>query len=497
MKAAESAANNSRVAASPDSEALYRMLPAVHELLGRQTSDTATQHERERRVQAIRRVLSRIRAEIAGGAHSEASLRIMIDLLPQAIEAEVQRETPYSLRRVINATGVILHTNLGRAPLSHRAVENIGAVAVGYSNLEFDLIRGERGRRDDHIENHLLTLLSESTGLDLHATHGAIAVNNCAAATFLTLQALARGKQAIVSRSELVEIGGGFRIPEILEQSGAILREVGTTNRTRIADYERAAGPETGLILRVHQSNFSMEGFVERPGIDELIGLGRQTGIPVFEDQGTGLVQALEPYGVRAEPTLTASIAAGADVVAASGDKLFGGPQCGILIGHRNSIERMRKDPLYRAFRIDKLSYAALEATLMDYLRGDQHALPVLRMLQTAESEIRRRCEDILAQLQSDRITATLMPVDSLVGGGTAPRSRLPSYAIALRHNNLNGETLLARLRSLDMPIVARTENDRVLLDLRTVEPELDPLLIASLQQLAAEPEHIRDTSDS
>lgn len=489
-----SATGTSRPAASRDSEALYRMLPAVHELLAKRPSDNSTLHERERRLQVTRRVLSKMRTEIANDVHSEATLQIAIDLLPDAIEAEMQRATPYSLRRVINATGVILHTNLGRAPLSRSAVDNVGAVAIGYSNLEFDLERGERGRRDDHVENHLLALLSESTGHDLSATHGAIAVNNCAAATFLALHALARGKQVIVSRSELVEIGGGFRVPEILEHSGAVLREVGTTNRTRVADYERLVGPETGLILRVHQSNFAMEGFVERPTIDELIGLGKHTGIPVFEDQGTGLIQALEPYGIRAEPTLTASVAAGCDVVAASGDKLLGGPQCGILVGRRDFVERMRRDPLYRAFRIDKLSYAALEATLIEYLCGHRHSLPVLRMLQTTEAEIRGRCEQILAQLQSDVMTAGLTPVESIIGGGTAPRSRLPSHAIALRHRYLSVEALLARLRRLEIPIVARTENDWVLLDLRTVEPELDLFLTASLEHLA-DSEDTRDTS--
>jgi len=328
-------------------------------------------------------------------------------------------------------------------------------------------------------------LLGESSGEEPNTTHGAIVVNNCAAATFLVLHALARGKQVIVSRSELVEIGGGFRIPEILEQSGAALREVGTTNRTRIADYERAIAPETGLILRVHQSNFAMEGFVERPAINELVQLGKRTEITVFEDQGTGLIEALEPYGIHGEPTLTASVAAGCDVVAASGDKLLGGPQCGILIGRRELIERFRQSPLYRAFRIDKLTYAALEATLINYLRGDREAVPVLRMLQAPEAEICCRCERIVAQLQSNLMTAEIIQVESIVGGGTAPRSRLTSHAIALHHARLSVEELLTRLRHSEMPIVCRIENNRVLLDLRTVEPEFDALLTSSLQQLA------------
>jgi L-seryl-tRNA(Ser) seleniumtransferase len=466
-------------------EALYRMLPSVHDLLGEQAYSKGTLHEHDRRVLAIRRVLSTIREEIARNLHSATTLRIAIDQLLGAIDTEMQRGIPHSLRRLINATGVILHTNLGRAPLSRGAVEHVSAVAAGYSNLEFDLERGERGRRDVHVEPHLLTLLGESVGEDLNATHGAIVVNNCAAATFLALHALARGQQVIVSRSELVEIGGGFRIPEILEQSGAVLREVGTTNRTRIADYERAIAPETGLILRVHQSNFAMEGFVERPVISELVHLGKRSKITVFEDQGTGLIESLEPYGIHGEPKLTASIAAGCDVVAASGDKLLGGPQCGILIGRRELIERIRQDPLYRAFRVDKLSYAALEATLIDYLRADQEAVPVFRMIRTAESEICRRCDQIVAQIQSDVMVVERARVDSIVGGGTTPRSRLPSHAIALRHAQLSAEELLASLRHLDFPIVGRIDNDRVMLDLRTVEPELDALLASSLQHLA------------
>jgi L-seryl-tRNA(Ser) seleniumtransferase len=461
------------------------MLPAVHELLAERASVKGILYGRERHVLAIRRVLSKLRAEIAKDMHSESTLRIAIDHLSGDIDTEMQRGIPYSLRRVINGTGVILHTNLGRAPLSRNAVENVTAVAAGYSNLEFDLERGERGRRDVHVETHLLALLEASIGKDLKATHAGITVNNCAAATFLALHALARGKEVIISRSELVEIGGGFRIPEILGQSGAVLREVGTTNRTRVADYERAITPETGLILRVHQSNFAMEGFVERPAIDELVQLGKCSGITVFEDQGTGLIEELEPYGIRGEPMLTASVAAGCDVVAASGDKLLGGPQCGILIGRRELIERMRQDPLYRALRVDKLSYAALEATLIDYLRSDRESVPVLRMLQTTEAEIRRRCEQIVAQVQSNAIAAELTRVDSVVGGGTAPRSRLQSHAIALRHAQLSVEELLTSLRHLDMPIIGRIDHDCVLLDLRTVEPEFDLLLASSLQHLA------------
>ena len=458
-------------------ENLFRLLPPVHELLPARRSG-----DRERRLHVTRRLLDDLRDQIASGKHSETTLKSAIHELPNAIEAEMLRIPAFSLRRVINATGVILHTNLGRAPLSRNAIENVSAVAAGYSNLEFDLEQGERGRRDVHVESSLLELFTDLTGADLKTTHRAIVVNNCAAATLLGLHALANGKQVIVSRSELVEIGGGFRIPDILEQSGAILREVGTTNRTRAADYSQAISANTGLILRVHQSNFSIEGFVERPSLGELVELGKRSGIPVFEDQGTGLIDVLE--GATTEPTLTASIAAGCSVVAASGDKLLGGPQCGILIGYREPIEKMRKDSLYRALRVDKLSYAALEATLFDYLRHEP--VPVLRMLQATSAEIRHRCELIAAPMKSDSLIAQVVSVESVIGGGTAPRSKLPGYAIALRHSQLSPEGTLRFLRSLDMPIVGRIEDDWVLLDLRTVEPELDHLVSASLQLLAS-----------
>jgi L-seryl-tRNA(Ser) seleniumtransferase len=454
-------------------EHLYRMLPAVHELL-----PTHRNGDRVRRLQVTRQLLEELRDQIAEGRHSEATLQAAIRKLPEAIEQESQRAPAFSLRRVINATGVILHTNLGRAPLSRKAIENVSAVAAGYSNLEFDLEKGGRGRRDVHVEAPLIDLFTQVTGKDLKSSHRAIVVNNCAAATFLALHALARGKQVIVSRSELVEIGGGFRIPDILEQSGAILREVGTTNRTRVTDYSEAITEDTALILRVHQSNFSMEGFVERPSLGELVALAKRSGVSLFEDQGTGLIHAL-----GGEPTFSASIAAGCTVVAASGDKLLGGPQCGILIGQREAIEAMRKDSLYRALRMDKLGYAALEATLFDYLR--QEPVPILSMLNAGRAEIRHRCEEIVAQLESGSLVAEIVGVESVIGGGTAPRTRLPGYAIALKHARLGAEDTLQYLRGLQMPIVGRIEDDWVLLDLRTVEPELDDRVRTSLELLA------------
>src|SRR5579863_2828397 len=370
MNAAEQS-NRRTTRLHTESNPLYRMLPSVHELLQSSSlAETVARAEHDRLVKSARRVLERLRDEITQGLHSESTLKLAINELPDEIGDENRRGIPHSLRPMINATGVILHTNLGRAPLSRKAIENISAVAAGYSNLEFDLTRGERGLRDVHVESHLLALLGEAAGMDLKPTHRAIVVNNCAASTFLALHALARGKQVLVSRGELVEIGGGFRVPEILRKSGAVLREVGTTNRTRLSDYEGAITPNTRLILRVHRSNFRMEGFTERPSLEELHALGERSSIPVFEDQGTGAVIDLAEFGIESECSLTESAGSGIALVAASGDKLLGGPQCGILVGAKPYIERIRKNPLMRVLRVDKLTYAALEVTLLAYLSG-------------------------------------------------------------------------------------------------------------------------------
>lgn len=463
---------------------LFRALPSVNELLlDPVLAEFASSSERSRVVETVRRTLETLRHEIAQGLHSPATLETRMRDLPDRVTEEIRRGPRFSLRRLINATGVILHTNLGRAPLSRTALEHLCEVAAGYSNLEFDLERGERGRRDMHAESALLALLGHTVAAVFEQTHRAIFVNNCAAATFLVLRSLAHRKQVLVSRGELVEIGGGFRIPEILEESGAILREVGTTNRTRVADYEKAITNETALILRVHQSNFVMDGFVERPGLEELIALGGRTGLTVFEDQGTGLVEPLDEYGVRTEPTITRSMTLGCDLVAASGDKLLGGPQCGILVGRKQWVDRVRSNPLYRAFRADKLNFAALEATLLEYLRGNPDSIPIQRMLHTTEDTIRRRCESIVDAVKQTDLVLEVAAVRSVIGGGTTPKSSLPSHALALKHSSLDVSALLAALRQLSPPIVGRIEDDRVLLDLRTVEPEFDEFLIHTMNQ--------------
>jgi len=367
-----------------------------------------------------------------------------------------------SLRTVVNATGVIIHTNLGRAPLSQVALARIAATAGGYTNLEYDLAHGTRGSRTTHAES----LLTALTGAE-----AAVVVNNNAAATLLMLAALATGREVIISRGELVEIGGGFRVPDIMAQSGAILREVGTTNRTRVSDYTVAAGARTALILRVHPSNFRIEGFTERPSLRALVEAGRTVGIPVVEDLGSGnLDDALAD-----EPSVRASLAAGVDLVCFSGDKLLGGPQAGILAGRKTLVDRLRRHPLMRAFRVDKLTYAALEATLLEHLAGRaSETVPVHRMLSLGVDVIEARARALGDRLAKHGWRTALVSGSSAVGGGSAPGVALPTMLLTLERDGLTAAGLEARLRALATPVIARIVDDRVALDLRTVPEELD-----------------------
>jgi L-seryl-tRNA(Ser) seleniumtransferase len=482
MKSSENTAND------PDVRSLYSLLPSLNDLLLTPRFSAIVQAESHNTVvRSTRAVLLRVKQEIAEGKHTLASLNQRLAGLHLAVAEEINQNKRYSLRRVINATGVILHTNLGRAPLSVSALEHVVEIAAGYSNLELDLETGERSRRDVHAETLLLQLLSSKTSaIDEHSAdtaRAAVVVNNCAAATFLALNSLAEGAEVIVSRGELVEIGGGFRIPEILAKSGARMREVGTTNRTRLLDYENAISADTGLILRVHQSNFSIEGFTERPTLQDLVALGKRKNVPVFNDQGTGLVSSLDGLGAGAEPTLPESLRLGVDLVAASGDKLLGGPQCGLLVGRVDLIDRIRKNPLLRTFRVDKLTYAGLEATLMDHLW--ERPIPIVSMLHAPSLEILRRCESVAAQVCSGDLFAEAVPVLSLIGGGTAPAARLQSSAVSLRHATLQPQALLRALRGLDPAVIGRVCEDAVLLDLRTVEPEFDVKLVELVRQTA------------
>jgi L-seryl-tRNA(Ser) seleniumtransferase len=384
------------------------------------------------------------------------------------------RERQGTLRPVINATGVILHTNLGRAPLPDAALTRIAEVARGYSTLEFDLERGARGSRGRHSE----PLLTQVTGAE-----AAVVVNNNAAATLLILAALGAGREVVISRGEQVEIGGGFRIPDVMRQSGAVLREVGTTNRTRVADYRAAIGPHTAMILRVHPSNFIISGFIERAALDELVALARDSAVPLVEDLGSGCLLAT----AGAEPSVQQSIAAGVDVVCFSGDKMLGGPQAGIVVGRKQLLEQIQRHPLMRALRVDKLTLAALEATLLEYRAGRaQTSVPVVRMLSSPAEAIEERAQQLAARLPSEEWQVALMSGASTLGGGSAPGLELPTVLIALQHRRLSAAAIERQLRRHNPPVVARIDADQVLLDLRTVFADQDELLVVALTAIDA-----------
>ncbi|MGA7566233.1 MAG: L-seryl-tRNA(Sec) selenium transferase [Terriglobales bacterium] len=458
---------------------------------------------------AVRIVLTRLRQEIAEGVIDEKSLDLALGGLSAAVERQLRESLRYSLQPLINATGVILHTNLGRAPLSAAALDHVRNTASAYSNLEFDLSTGERGKRDVHVDRLFQKLLADviptkpeaapvATGIlpvpakRSSAPISTIVVNNNAAAVLLALNSLAESGEVIVSRGELVEIGGSFRIPDVMSKSNATLREVGTTNRTRISDYEHAINDHTRLLLRVHRSNFEITGFTEQPGLDELVALARRRNIPLLEDLGSGALFDLRSVGVY-EPGVLDSLRTGVDVVTYSGDKLLGGPQAGLITGRVDLVSRMRSNSLFRALRVDKLTYAALEATLLAYAKRDHDAVPVLRMMRLSKDDIARRAEEIVSRLQSERSSPTaksarlkldLFDGESVIGGGAAPSAILPTRLIAMSHADLSADELSTRLRACIPPIIARVEDGRVLLDLRTVFPEQDAELAVALASL-------------
>jgi len=457
--------------------------------------------------ESIRVVLGRLRQEISSGQVTSAqldekSLDLALGGLPAAVERQLRKSLSYSLLPLVNATGVILHTNLGRAPLAAGALDHVRATASAYSNLEFDLATGERGKRDVHVDRLFQKLLDydhagtaalgcppERGSRTISTVVSTIVVNNNAAAVLLALNSLAEGGEVIVSRGELVEIGGSFRIPDVMSKSSATLREVGTTNRTRIADYERAINDRTRLLLRVHRSNFEITGFTEQPALDELVALARRRNLPFMEDLGSGALIDLRSVGITGEPGVLDSLRAGIDIVTYSGDKLLGGPQAGLISGRADLVARMRSNSLFRALRVDKLTYAALEATLLAYVKRDHDAVPVLCMMRLSKDEIARRAEAIVSRVQSAQgksahLKLELLDGESVIGGGAAPSAVLPTCLIAVTHADLSADELSARLRASDPPIIARVEEGRVLLDLRTVFPEQDANLATALASL-------------
>src|SRR5438874_51069 len=462
-----------------------RQLPSVDELLREPVIAALTETSgRATTTDAARAVLARLREEIGAGHLDAKGVEMALAGIAGAVERQLRTATQSSLRAVVNATGVILHTNLGRAPLAEECFDRMREVGAGYSNLEFDLESGERGRRDSHADRLFSTLFAQQVG-DAAAELATVVVNNNAAAVLLGLNTLAEGGEAVVSRGELVEIGGSFRIPEVMQKAGVTLREVGTTNRTRIADYERAIGERTRVLLRVHRSNFQMVGFTEQPALAELVALGKKHKIPVMEDLGSGALFDLRLLGINDEPGVAESLRAGVDVVTYSGDKLLGGPQAGILSGKKKVIAQIRKNPLFRALRVDKLTYAALDATLLAYIRQRTAEIPALAMMQMPAEEIRKRAEAMITELKSAaKLKAELRAGESVIGGGAAPGATLPTTLIALTHAELSAESLARRLREAELPIIARVEEGRVLLDLRTVFPRQDAYLWEGLKAL-------------
>ncbi len=467
------------VRTSTDKAALFRKLPSVDELLRLSAIAELCAREGHAAVtEAARAVLASVREEIASGALDESGTELAVAGIEQAIERQLRGALRYSLQPVINATGVILHTNLGRAPLSEAALRHANEIAGVYSNLEFDLDSGERGKRDVHVDRLFARLLNPEAG---PAQISTIVVNNNAAAVMIALNTLAEGGEVIVSRGELVEIGGSFRVPEVMAKSGAVLREVGTTNRTRIGDYERAINDKTRLLLRVHRSNFQIVGFTQQPSLEELVKLGRVRGIPVMEDLGSGAFFDLRLVDISGEPSVLESVRAGVDVVTYSGDKLLGGPQAGLISGRKELVARIRSNPMFRALRVDKLIYAALEATMLAYVKQDYDAIPAIRMMRTSIEAISARAEAMAKGMSGKRVRVELIEGESVIGGGAAPAATLATRLLAITSHQHSAEELAARLRRSDPPVIARVEEDRVILDLRTVFPEQDALVLKAL----------------
>ncbi len=456
------------------------MIPSLERLLESEAFEGILEaHPRGLVVQHLRSELDRIRRELGDGVRLETFGGDVENpqLYAAGVEERLRVSATPSLRAVVNGTGVILHTNLGRAPLADSALDAMASVARGYATLEYDLEAGSRGSRYDHCT----ALLRELTNAE-----GALVSNNGAAALVLALRTLALGRTVLVSRGELVEIGGGFRIPEILEVSGAVLVEVGSTNRTRLEDYRAvAAKSDPGMILKVHRSNFRITGFTEEASIEDLVGLGAELGVPVVHDLGSGLLVDPERLGLPAEPRPTESVAAGVDIVAFSGDKLLGGPQAGILLGKAEWVDQMRKNPLCRAVRVDKTALAGLEATLQLY-RDPETALreiPVLAMLSATREVLRERAETLAESLVAAGVTCAAVEMNSVVGGGTFPGVELESYGVRVEPEDGGADPLAARVRSASVPLVGRVEDGSFWIDLRTVLPWQDPVVLDLLSR--------------
>jgi L-seryl-tRNA(Ser) seleniumtransferase len=471
-------ASDDATSAVPDAHARLRALPKVDELFKRDDVAALLEvHPRAVVVDALRGAIDAARdAILAGEAAAEGEDAIVGDAVARVEAASVR-----SLRRVVNATGIIIHTNLGRSILAEEAVEAVAEVTHNYSTLEYDVPSGERGSRHVHVEE----LLCRLTGAE-----AAMAVNNNASAVLLGIAALAEGKEAIVSRGQLVEIGGSFRIPDIMSQSGAAMVEVGTTNKTHLRDYRRAITDRTGLLLKVHTSNFRLVGFVQEVPLEELVELGRERGIPVFEDQGSGVLVDLTQFGLPHEPTLGEAVAKGADLVSGSGDKLLGGPQAGILLGRAEVIAALKRHPLARVLRLDKMTLAALEATLRLYLDPEAALarVPTLRMLTATSEEMAERARalgDRVRDACADAYETSVEPDVSRSGGGALPMVDIPTHVLVLTPRRMGVVELEAALRTGDPAIVTRIHEDRLHVDPRTLSASDETELVDALSALA------------
>lgn len=465
------------------SENFLRNLPSIDRLLqDARLQGLITAFGRNSVRDSLRDVLAELRRQLASADDQTdlfADSMALEDEINRRLQMRFVHRQQMQTQRVINATGVVLHTNLGRAPLSQAALNAISEVAGDYSNLEYDLATGKRGKRGVGLEARLRELL--------HCQAAAV-VNNCAAAVLLVLNTLAEGGEVIVSRGELIEIGGSFRIPDVIAKSGARIREVGTTNRTRVSDYENAINEHTKVILRAHPSNYRIIGFTERPELEALADLARERGLPLFEDLGSGCLMDLNPLGIHDEPTVDQAIKAGASVVAFSGDKLLGGPQSGIILGQSDLIRRIKSNPLMRALRVDKLTYAALEATAAAYQSGRAtEEIPVQAALHTSKETIAYRARAFMQRAQhlTDSLRLSLMDGDSVIGGGSAPETKLPTMLIIVNSLTQSANELEETLRRHSPPIIARIVDDQLVIDLRTVMPAGEVEILAALSKLA------------
>jgi L-seryl-tRNA(Ser) seleniumtransferase len=461
---------------------VLRKIPRVDEILSRpQIVDLLKVHPRNVVIEAIRKGLGRLRGEILQKqdlSQLEDAFFSFENLYP-LFQKEIDLQIQPRLRRVINATGVVIHTNLGRAPLHSSAIKHLMEVSKTYSNLEYDLDRGERGDRYTHVEEILCRL---------SGAESALVVNNNAGAVLLALNTLAEGKEVIVSRGELVEIGGAFRIPDVMKRSGALLREVGTTNRTHFDDYQKAVSPHTALLLKVHTSNFRVMGFTSEVSLQDLVQLGRERQIPVVDDLGSGCLVDLSQYGLEKEPTVQETIKTGVDAVTISGDKLLGGPQAGIILGKKKLLDLFKINPLTRALRIDKLTLAALESTLLLYFdeKRAMEEIPTLRMLSLDTKRLKKRGKQLLKRLSgmtNERMMFSLREDVSQVGGGALPLQELPTIVVAAKPLDFSVNSLEENLRKSDPPIISRISKEELILDMRTVFDEEIPLLAAGIEK--------------